>query len=243
MFSQNVTSITFSNIGVYDYIDGGGSRLHFSFDWMPLTTSSIDNILSAIDGAFPNTVNNGYISCIGEISITGGVLQIGETYIIDTLFGSDDFTNVGFVETGSAFVATGTTPNDWSSGTEVYTFYGMPLDCDFYFDNVIPPDGTYCSSGVFLSITGGTISHAELITPNGASVDTGYVGYETVINGDNFYKEDELGRRIWSGVSGINDLIIKFNSVTRPSAPTNGELNANKVSLESKGWKVSVNKH
>lgn len=50
---------------------------------------------------------------------TSGELVIGKTYIINEVLGSDDFSNTGFSEVGVPFEAEVTTPNVWSSSTEV----------------------------------------------------------------------------------------------------------------------------
>lgn len=51
-----------------------------------------------------------------------GPLEIGRTYVIDDLLGDDDFTNVGFVALDIPFVATGTTPTDWTEETTVIDY-------------------------------------------------------------------------------------------------------------------------
>jgi len=53
--------------------------------------------------------------------LTSGTLKVGKTYIIDNYVTGDDFTNVGAStnSTGEIFVATGTTPADWSNGSSL----------------------------------------------------------------------------------------------------------------------------
>lgn len=46
-------------------------------------------------------------------------LIIGEEYIIDSLQAGDDFSNVGYVSDGVSFIATGTTPTNWTNGTYI----------------------------------------------------------------------------------------------------------------------------
>ncbi|MCB1712245.1 MAG: hypothetical protein KDH96_07155 [Candidatus Riesia sp.] len=58
------------------------------------------------------TVNN-------EVSQTSGVLEVGKEYIIPLLVIGDDFSNVGYTSDLTPFIATGTTPTNWSNGTEV----------------------------------------------------------------------------------------------------------------------------
>lgn len=52
---------------------------------------------------------------------TSGLLTIGVTYEITTFETGDDFTNVGAASNanGVTFVATGTTPDDWTNGSEL----------------------------------------------------------------------------------------------------------------------------
>ena len=245
LFSQNVTSITFSNMGVYDNRVGGS--MIFDFDSTPLTTESIDNILLSIDNAFPDTIGSpGSISITqDDVVISGPSLIIGESYVIDSLNGSDDFTNVGFVSTGTTFSATGTTPTDWSNSTNVYALsYGNVAEAEFYFNNQVPVDGTYSDGTIHLVVLGGTISHAELVTPNGGyNITPGPVNYEELYDGGAFKLYDEYRRIIWQGISGTHDLIIKYTRVTRTGSPTDGQSNVNKLSLESKGWTVNVNSY
>lgn len=47
-------------------------------------------------------------------------LIIGEQYLIQTVEAGDDFSNVGFIEEGEIFTATGTIPTNWTNGTVVY---------------------------------------------------------------------------------------------------------------------------
>lgn len=60
---------------------------------------------------------DGYLS--SDPGTFAGALIMGNTYLISTLAGGDDFTNLGFASAGVPFVASGTTPNTWANGTEV----------------------------------------------------------------------------------------------------------------------------
>lgn len=53
------------------------------------------------------------------ISTTSGALVEGNVYVINTLKVDDDFANVGYVEEGTPFEATGTTPTHWAHSTVV----------------------------------------------------------------------------------------------------------------------------
>ena len=55
------------------------------------------------------------------VDTTSGLLEVGKQYFIQNVNPGDDFTNVGFppMAVSGIFTATGTTPTDWSNGTEV----------------------------------------------------------------------------------------------------------------------------
>ena len=239
-FSQNVNYLTFSNISVYD--DAPLSQLGFILDGMALTQSSVDQILLDLDTAFPYNMTNSPFISIRQESTTYGSLVVGESYVIESLNGSDDFSNVGYVSPGVAFVATGTTPNDWSNYTTVFTFYGQVKDYTLEIVDQPPADGNYWIGDFFVQISGGVISYSELITPNNVRYDQ-YPGYTEILDGGQLYLRDEWRRTIFQGETGIHDLRLTVNSVTRTSAPTDGQNNTNKLSLESKGWTVTVNSY
>ena len=50
---------------------------------------------------------------------TSGSLILGATYVINTILGSDNFSNVGFTTLGSNFIATNEIPTTWTNQTEV----------------------------------------------------------------------------------------------------------------------------
>lgn len=54
--------------------------------------------------------------------LTSGLLTIGTQYIIFEVSSGDDFSNVGFVSVNVPFIATGTTPINWSNGTNVLNY-------------------------------------------------------------------------------------------------------------------------
>lgn len=49
-----------------------------------------------------------------------GQLEVGKTYIINNLQTSDNFSNVGYTSEGTSFIASSTTPINWTSKTKVY---------------------------------------------------------------------------------------------------------------------------
>lgn len=50
--------------------------------------------------------------------LTFGLLEIGKEYVIDRLEVGDDFSNVGYVNEGVSFIATGTSPLNWTNFSE-----------------------------------------------------------------------------------------------------------------------------
>jgi len=64
-----------------------------------------------------------------ELYLTTGPLVIGTTYLIGDGDGGDDFTNVGAPNSnnGTSFVATGTTPADWTHNAILYYNSGAPV--------------------------------------------------------------------------------------------------------------------
>jgi hypothetical protein len=64
----------------------------------------------------------------GPLTTLSGALTVGVTYKLGTIQGNDDFTNVGAPtnEFGISFVATGTTPANWESQTELEYNTGAP---------------------------------------------------------------------------------------------------------------------
>jgi hypothetical protein len=64
------------------------------------------------------------------LSIDSGLLTIGVTYMINNPSVESDFTNVGAPNnlSGTYFVATGTTPNNWGTDTNILTYNtGAPV--------------------------------------------------------------------------------------------------------------------
>ena len=240
LFSQNVNYLTFSNISVYD--DAYDSSLNFIFNGMPLTQSSVDQILLDLDTAFPyNMSSSPTISIEQQLTIDSELVE-GESYVIESLNGSDDFSNVGFVEEGVPFVATGTTPTNWSNSTTVFTFYGMIKDYTLEIADQAPKDGKYVLSDFYIVVSGGVITYSELLTPN--LIDSSFYPGQTIdLAGSGLSLIDEWGIVLFQGESPFHDIRLTVNSVTRTSAPTDGQNNTNKLSLESKGWTVNVNSY
>ncbi len=90
------------------------------------------------------------------VTTTSGLLVIGKTYIIASVLGADDFTNVGFVAINTPFVASGTTPTVWASSTVVKNVTdSAPVNNELINDFGGTPVLTYVGPGRYdLTITG-----------------------------------------------------------------------------------------
>lgn len=62
-------------------------------------------------------------------SLTTGLLEVGEEYLIRDYKAGDDFTNLGATknETGKIFVASGDTPTTWTEGTVLVKIQNISL--------------------------------------------------------------------------------------------------------------------
>ena len=54
-----------------------------------------------------------------ETVLTSGELVVGNPYVVTRIFGGDDFSNVGFVSENVPFIATNTTPINWSNNSSI----------------------------------------------------------------------------------------------------------------------------
>lgn len=103
-----------------------------------LSTTTISGRLNVINAADTAVVVNGNLKADTIFGVTqmpyqsyvvrltenlqwanSGPLVVGETYRIDALNTGDDFSNVGYMMPEMSFVATGTTPTNWSNGTYI----------------------------------------------------------------------------------------------------------------------------
>lgn len=104
------------------------------------------------DGTISVTNYKVYTALLNQenVNLESGTLTIGKEYIISELAAGDDFSNVGYIESGVKFTATDTTPTVWTGGTFV-------LDCAasaptaVILENTLNevPTYTYDSSGTF----------------------------------------------------------------------------------------------
>ena len=72
--------------------------------------------LQTVTALETNSTIVGEVTQINTIQ-TSGTLIVGEIYQIDMINNTDDFSNIGFTFVSTPFVATGTTPTNWSNGS------------------------------------------------------------------------------------------------------------------------------
>lgn len=82
------------------------------------TKERIGNVLRKISNENKSKVLRVNITTLDDTQ-TDGNLIVGKKYYIEELASGDDFSNVGYVEDGEIFIATGTTPEIWENGTVV----------------------------------------------------------------------------------------------------------------------------
>lgn len=108
------------------------------FEQLAWLTTRVKRLCCAVDqikesGAGSYKVYTALISQTGEGSqpdtMDAGPLTVGVTYTISNYTGNDDFTNVGAPSnaTGVSFVATGTTPANWSSSSTLDLNLSAPV--------------------------------------------------------------------------------------------------------------------
>lgn len=115
----DATNVTLA--GTPDYITISGQVI--TRNAIDLATD-VTGVLPAAN--LPYSVYTASLTPVNQVTgITSGPLTVGKQYQILTYNASDDFSNVANVVSGTinqndcVFIATGTTPTDWSAGTEL----------------------------------------------------------------------------------------------------------------------------
>lgn len=141
------------------------------FDGLKSVKDILKNIFSSITSLETNSVivlsNTGLVNTFQ----TSGSLVIGGLYNIPFLELGDNFTNVGYVSNSSLFIATGTTPTNWSNSTSVqkYTSNAIIEFNDIDNNILIKAHTTDNSSfSILLTITNGKFINNKIFTTNSA---------------------------------------------------------------------------
>jgi hypothetical protein len=128
--------------------------------------------------------------------IGSGTLTIGVTYFLDDVSGQPDFTNVGAPnnESGTAFVATGTTPNSWGepfTGNVLNYDTGAPVVTvlENTIGNVwftfVSEGSYYCNSSGLFTI-GKTFSNIEPSAVDVENYRNAVIDHYSTISSSNF---------------------------------------------------------
>ena len=109
----------------------------FKIDTIETDNLSVNGTQITENGGLPYKVYTALLTQSGgdnPLSIDTGLLTIGVTYMIATSFTGDDFSNVGGPKItfddegiGTYFIATGTTPANWTNETEFEYNTGAPV--------------------------------------------------------------------------------------------------------------------
>lgn len=89
------------------------------------------------------------------VSTTSGELVVGKTYNIAEVLLTDDFSNVGYVEAGIDFVATGTTPTTWTNSTVVVNQTDSAPQALVLYDTIFGITYERVAAGSFNAISDG----------------------------------------------------------------------------------------
>jgi hypothetical protein len=147
----------------------------------------------------------------GTSTFTVGPLSVGKTYEITNYQTGDDFTNVaniisGTINTnGCIFIATGTSPLDWSNGTEV-TDTSAPVSTILTNTLIGVPVWSYDSVGTYkLTLLGGFYGNVTLTVGNQFNADA------YCISTTSTYTQDEINifTSLLTNIGGGDDGVLE----------------------------------
>lgn len=104
------------------------SRFTEAAEYSPATADAFADLIDSLQNLLDDGEGGGgelgylvYTALLTQemVSTTEGLFVIGKTYVITSLEAGDNFSNVGYEEEGVPFVASGTTPTDWTNTTTV----------------------------------------------------------------------------------------------------------------------------
>lgn len=139
--------------------------------------------------------------------LTSGTLTIGKRYRINTYVSSDDFTNVGAASnaTGVEFIATGTTPTDWTNSSVLNQ---IGCICEYKGENISSQIWYEQQNSNNATVSGATVTNSS-ITQSTTTVDTGFSpetelnGIKRIENGVIYYFDDWDGTEIIQGSANL----------------------------------------
>jgi len=153
-------------------------------DFDGVSMDSQDDFETGITAMFPGLAGGGPSSgssvaynlvITQDANQTSGVLIVGRRYTVTTLEAGDDFANVGYVSTDVEFVATGTTPTDWSNGSNVVPTPINSIDNDIYITR--SQSGSYDATSDTAIFTTGKTFALPLGAPGYSLIQYSSLGY------------------------------------------------------------------
>jgi len=130
---------------------------------------TIADVVAAIESYLSSTVAyREYTATLTQefVSTTSGDLEIGKTYVIDTLETGDDFDNTGYVEEGTPFVAIAETPTVWTESTVVINMTDSAPVPTVFRNSLGTPIFERIEEGVNTATLAGVFTEGDVFFPN-----------------------------------------------------------------------------
>ena len=218
----------------------------FDFSDCNLTQESVDHILHILNTKFVNAIPE-YSSTM-ELYLQsqqerffnaeeGISLIVGNTYRIDSLSNTDDFSNVGFVQTGIPFIATGTTPTAWSESILHAIDCGQINEIQVINTGSPLPDGGYSCHGIWIRWESGRIIELNVQDPT----STEELNRTILLDYFKIESQEDPSVIIWGNDTDEYDITVKVTGIAKNAVPTGGTSNPDYLELLAKNWNVSIN--
>lgn len=110
-----VTELTFAELEILVAANGLNEGLQYKVTdkgWL-LTATGVNNYI--MNNSVPYISYSAILNQTNTELYPGDTIVIGKEYQIFEIFGTDDFSNIGFVNTDTPFIATGNSPTLWES--------------------------------------------------------------------------------------------------------------------------------
>lgn len=169
---------------------------------------SLDTLIKKVDTVYNKVNYKSYVALLtqGLADATSGSLIVGHVYNIVTLQAGDDFSNVGYVSQGVDFVATGTTPTDWTHSTRVLDkTVSAPIPTVLYNDLGITISYSYEGIGVYEATLSSPIDLSKATLNFGSSYTND--GYTYVLFNVLFTSSTTIIISTYTESNSANDLL------------------------------------
>ena len=127
-------------------------------------------------------------------------LTVGKKYIILSLNDGDNFENVGFIDTGMSFVATGTTPTTWTNGTIVLNLTDYVINISEFENTIGTVDVIYDEdNGSGFKVVCDNIDETSIIFTTCNITDRPYIIFAYFEDGEIFINITDLTNNVSFG--------------------------------------------